>query len=38
MRNCHILMINMISKRKIDNHSYLNYSYYDYTDLTDSVE
>jgi len=38
MRNCYILTANMKSKRKIDSYSYLNYSYYNHTDLADSVE
>jgi len=38
MRNCYILMTDMMSKRKINNHSYLNYSCCNHTDLTDSVE
>ncbi len=38
MRNCYILMMNIISKRKIDSHNYLNYDYHNYTDLTDFIE
>jgi len=38
MRNCYILMMNMMSKRKINSHNYLNYSCYNHTDLADSVE
>ncbi len=38
MRNCYILMMNMISKRKIDSHSYFDYSYHNHTDLAGFVE
>ncbi len=38
MRNCYILMTDMMSKRKIDSYSYLNYSCHDHTDLTDFIE
>jgi len=38
MRNCYILMMNIISKRKINSHSYLNYSYYNHTDLANFIE
>jgi len=38
MRNCHILMMNMMSKRKIDDHNYFNYDCCDHTDLADFVE
>ncbi len=38
MRNCYILMTDMMSKRKIDSHNYLNYDCCDHTDLADSVE
>jgi len=38
MRNCYILMMNMMNKKKIDDCSYLNYSYHDHTDLADFIE
>jgi len=38
MRNCHILMMNIMNKRKIDSHSYLNYDCCDHTDLADSIK
>ncbi len=38
MRNCHILMMNMMSKRKINSHNYFNYNCCDHTDLADSVK
>jgi len=38
MRNCHILMMNIMSKKKINNHNYLNYNYCDHTDLADFIE
>ncbi len=38
MRNCYILMMNIMSKRKIDDHSYLNYDCYNHTDLADFIE
>jgi len=38
MRNCYILTADMISKRKIDSHNYLNYSYHNYIDLADFIE
>ena len=38
MRNCHILTANIMSKRKIDNHSYLNHDCHDHTDLADFIE
>jgi len=38
MRNCHILMMNMMGKRKIDSHSYLDHDCHDYTDLADFIE
>jgi len=38
MRNCHILMTNIMSKRKINSHNYLNYDCYNYTDLADFIE
>ncbi len=38
MRNCHILMTDMMSKRKIDDHSYLDYDYCNHTDLADFIE
>jgi len=38
MRNCYILMTNIMSKRKIDSHSYLNHSYYNHIDLADFIE
>ncbi len=28
----------MMSKRKIDDYNYLNYSYYDHTDLADFIK
>jgi len=38
MRNCHILMMNMMSKRKIDSHNYLNHDCCNHTDLADFIE
>jgi len=38
MRNCYILMTDMMSKRKIDNHNYFNHNCCDYTDLANFVE
>jgi len=38
MRNCYILMMNMMSKRKIDSHNYLNYDCYNHTNLTDFIK
>ena len=31
-------MVNMMSKRKINDHSYLDYDCYDHTDLADFIE
>ncbi len=38
MRNCHILMTDMMNKRKIDSCSYLNYDYYNHIDLADFIK
>jgi len=38
MRNCYILMMNMMSKRKINNHNYFDYSCCNHTDLADFIK
>jgi len=38
MRNFYILMMNMMSKRKIDSHNYLDHDCYNYTNLADFIE